>query len=89
MKVVLHKAIGHEEEHYCIQDAAAVIQNIHLIAYSLGLGSCWIGAFKEEEVKQILKIPDGIRPAAIISVGYSAESLYTRGQPTSAASRSS
>ena len=29
---------------YCIQDTAAAIQNIHLAAYSLGLGTCWIGA---------------------------------------------
>jgi nitroreductase len=64
---------------YFIQDTAAAIQNIHLTAYSLGLGSCWIGAFEEEEEKQILKIPDSIRPVAIISVEYSAESLYTRG----------
>ena len=58
---------------YCIQDTAAAIQNIHLVAYSLGLGTCWIGAFREEEAKEILKIPQGIRPVAIIPVGYPAE----------------
>jgi nitroreductase len=63
---------------YCIQDTAAAIQNIHLTAYSHGLGTCWIGAFKEDEVKKILKIPDGIRPVAIIPVGYPAESPTLR-----------
>jgi nitroreductase len=58
---------------YCIQDTAAAIQNIHLVAYFLGLGTCWIGAFREEEAKEILKIPQGIRPVAIIPVGYPAE----------------
>jgi nitroreductase len=58
---------------YCIQDTAAAIQNIHLAAYSLGLGTCWVGAFKEEEARKILKIPRGIRPVAIIPVGYPAE----------------
>jgi nitroreductase len=38
------------------------IQNIHLAAYSLGVGTCWIGAFREEEARETLKIPQGIRP---------------------------
>lgn len=59
---------------YCIQDTAAAIQNIHLTAYSLGLGTCWVGAFREEEARAILKIPPGIRPVAIIPVGCPAES---------------
>jgi nitroreductase len=63
---------------YCIQDTAAAIQNIHLAAYSLGLGTCWIGAFKEQEVKQILNVPQGIRPVAIVPVGYAAESSSPR-----------
>ena len=59
---------------YCLQDTAAAIQNIHLAAYSLGLATCWVGAFKEEEARKILKIPHGIRPVAIIPVGYPADS---------------
>jgi nitroreductase len=59
---------------YCIQDTAAAIQNLHLIAYSLGLGTCWIGAFREEEAREILKIPNGVRPVAVVPVGYPAES---------------
>lgn len=59
---------------YCLQDTAAAIQNIHLVAYSFGLGTCWIGAFNEEETREILDIPDGIRPVGIIPIGYAAES---------------
>lgn len=58
---------------YCLQDTAAAIQNIHLAAYALGLGTCWVGAFREEEAREILKVPEGIRPVAIIPVGYPAE----------------
>jgi nitroreductase len=57
---------------YCIQDTAAATQNILLTAYSMGLGTCWIGAFKEEGVRESLGIPDGIRPVAIIPVGHGA-----------------
>jgi len=63
---------------YCIQDTAAAIQNILLFAYSIGLGTCWIGAFREEEARAVLKIPSGIRPVAIIPVGYSAETPLPR-----------
>lgn len=55
---------------YCIQDTAAATQNILLTAYSLGLGACWIGAFNEDEAKRALNAPSGIRPLAIIPVGY-------------------
>jgi nitroreductase len=58
---------------YCIQDTAAAIQNIHLTAYSVGLSTCWIGAFKEEETSEILSVPRGIRPVALIPIGYASE----------------
>jgi len=63
---------------YCIQDTAAAIQNIHLAAYALGLGTCWVGAFREDEARKILNIPEGVRPVAIIPVGYPAESPSPR-----------
>jgi nitroreductase len=63
---------------YCLQDTAAAIQNILLTAYSLGLGACWIGAFNEDEAKEALKAPEGIRPVAIIPVGYPDETPRCR-----------
>lgn len=56
---------------YCIQDTAAAIQNILLCAKNLGLGTCWCGAFSEEEVSKLLNLSDDMRPIAIIPVGYS------------------
>ncbi|MCL6610685.1 MAG: nitroreductase family protein [Peptococcaceae bacterium] len=55
---------------YCIQDTAAAVQNILLAATALGLGSCWVGAFDEEKVRDFLKMPEGRRPVAIVPVGY-------------------
>jgi nitroreductase len=63
---------------YCIQDTAAATQNIHLAAYSAGLGTCWVGAFKEEDVSEILNIPKGIRPVALIPVGYASKASAPR-----------
>ncbi len=61
---------------YCIQDTAAAVQNILLTAYSLGYGSCWVGAFDEEKVRRILEIPTGVRPVAIVPIGKPAERPY-------------
>ena len=55
---------------YCLQDTAAAAQNILLTAYSIGLGTCWVGAFKEEDVREALGIPNGVRPVAIVPVGH-------------------
>lgn len=57
---------------YAIQDAAASIENMMLVARDLGLGTCWIGAFNEFDVAEVLDLPDHLRPVAIIPVGYPA-----------------
>ena len=55
---------------YAIQDAAAATENMLLAVVALGLGACWVGAFAEDEVAQILKLPAGVRPLAIVPIGY-------------------
>ncbi|RLF23588.1 MAG: nitroreductase family protein, partial [Thermoprotei archaeon] len=59
---------------YCLQDTAAAIQNMLLAAHALGYGTCWVGAFDEEEVSRILGLPDHVRPVAIVPIGKPAES---------------
>jgi len=58
---------------YNIQDCSASIENILLSATDLGLGSCWIGAFEEEKIREVFNIPVNVRPQAIITLGYSDE----------------
>ena len=41
-----------------------------LQAYELGLGTCWIGAFNEDETKKILNIPEHVRVVAMTPLGY-------------------
>ncbi|MEM0239855.1 MAG: nitroreductase family protein [Candidatus Nezhaarchaeales archaeon] len=59
---------------YAIQDCAAATQNMLLASYSLGLGTCWVGAFYEEEVRRILKLPANVRPLALVPIGQPGES---------------
>ena len=58
---------------YSIQNCAAAIENMLLMAHALGLATCWVGAFDEEKVKRVCSIPDRARPQAIISIGYADE----------------
>lgn len=61
------------EELYCIQDTAAAAQNIHLAAYALSYGTCWVGAFDEGAAAKAIRAPPNVRPLAIIPIGKPAE----------------
>jgi nitroreductase len=61
------------EKLYSIQDTAAATENILLAAQELGLATCWVGAFRENEVAKAVKAPRNLRPVAIVAVGYPAE----------------
>jgi len=57
---------------YALQDTAAAIQTLLLAAYAEGLGTCWVGAFDEPSASRVLKLPDHLRPVAIVPLGYPA-----------------
>jgi nitroreductase len=58
------------KELYTIQDVSASIMCMMLVAYENHLGTCWVGAFREEEVARILDLPGSFRPISIVPVGY-------------------
>jgi len=51
-------------------DVAISIDHMTLAAVEQGLGTCWIGAFYEDQVKQILNIPEHIRVVQLLTLGY-------------------
>ena len=53
-------------------DVAIAVTDMTLAAVELGLGTCWIGAFSEPEVKKILSIPDEVRVVVLLTLGYPA-----------------
>ena len=53
-------------------DVAIALEHLALAATEEGLGTCWIGAFKEDEVKKILGIPDSVRVVELMPLGYPA-----------------
>ena len=53
-------------------DVAIALDHISLAAVELGLGTCWIGAFYEDKIKEILGIPNGVRVVDLMPIGYPA-----------------
>ena len=54
-------------------DTTIALENMALAAWSLGIGSCWIGSFNEEKTKELLKIPENWKVVALVTFGYPAE----------------
>ncbi|MBD3228770.1 MAG: nitroreductase family protein [Candidatus Lokiarchaeota archaeon] len=55
---------------YSICETSAAIMILLLAAANVNLGACWVGAFKDSEVREILNIPKGVKPIALIPIGY-------------------
>ncbi len=54
-------------------DAAAAIENILLAAWAKGIGSCWIGSVKRDELRKILALPDNYSIDSVIALGWAGE----------------
>lgn len=61
------------ERFYTLQNCAAAIENMLLAANSLGLGSCWVGAFDDIMMRTAVALPENFMPHAIITIGYADE----------------
>ncbi len=51
-------------------DVAIAIDHLTLAAAAEGLGTCWIGAFDPQRVRQILEIPPEIVVVELLPLGY-------------------
>jgi len=65
-------------ELYSVQDTTIACTYAQLAATASGLGSCWVGAFNEDEVREIVGAPRAWRPVAILPVGVPAEAADVR-----------
>jgi nitroreductase len=60
-------------EFYSIIDGAFASMVMLLSAVNEGIGASFVGAFEDNEVRKILRIPIQVRPIGIIALGYPAE----------------
>ena len=56
-------------------DLSIVMDHVTLAAAAEGLGTCWIGAFHQDKVREVLGIPDRAKVVEVMALGYPADSL--------------
>ncbi|MCK5051196.1 MAG: nitroreductase family protein [Candidatus Cloacimonetes bacterium] len=68
------------DQNYYLVDTTIAFQQMMLSAWNHGIGSCWLAAFNEQKVREILEIPQNIRIVALSPFGYPKEkkSLYEK-----------
>lgn len=70
--------VGVAEDDYHAIDLAIALDHISLRAVDLGLGTCWIGDFDPQLVKEVLGIPDRLKVHICMTLGYPAHSPLAR-----------
>lgn len=60
------------------KDTVIALEHMVLAATNLGYGTCWIGAFDEDVIKRLLKIPGKLKVVAILPIGISDETPSAR-----------
>ena len=51
-------------------DVGISFEHLMLAATEQGLGSCWIGAFNEKAVGEVIGVPENVRVVALTPIGY-------------------
>ncbi len=64
---------SHEDMDYYLVDVGISLQQLIFAATDLGLGTCWIGAFKEDIIKAAIAVPENVKIVALTPLGYPAE----------------
>src|SRR6266702_583388 len=77
---VLVVALTHERERHVfgrrtlpemdLASVACAIQNLWLVARAENVGMGWVSLFDPEQLAQLLRMPEGSRPVAVLCLGY-------------------
>lgn len=67
-----------EEVKQTIRDTAIAVEHIMLNADNLGLGTCWVGWFRQKDIRPVLNIPSDKYVVGVITVGYPDEAPSPR-----------
>jgi SagB-type dehydrogenase family enzyme len=60
---------GRRAGRYVQMEAGYAGQNVYLQSQALELGTCMVGAFSDEKVKALVRMPTGVRPLGLMPVG--------------------
>lgn len=68
---------GYMGEMSMLLDVSIAFTHLILAARAEGLGTCWLGAFNNNEIKKLLKVPDEYEVIAATPLGYPSEDVFT------------
>lgn len=71
---------GYMGEYGMLVDVSIAMTHLILAAHAEGLGTCWIGDFENDEVKEVLGIPEEIQVVALTPLGYPESVPSSRGR---------
>lgn len=72
------KSGNRDEKPYYMCDSAIAMEHALLCATQLNLGTCWVGVFPEQQLKEYLNIPENYRIVALTPLGYANEEVEAR-----------
>ncbi len=74
------KSLTFNKQEYYLVDVAISFQQMMLTAFNHGIGTCWLAAFNEKGLKDLLNIPKHIRVVGLSPFGYPKEkkTLYSK-----------
>ena len=58
-------------------DAGMAVENMALVAWERGLGSCVVRSYEEDELKELLNIPDKYEIGLMLALGHPDETIVT------------
>jgi len=80
--VVIVGCATNPSRRYSFVDVAIAMDHMTLVAQAHGLGTCWIGAFSEEKVKELLGIPEHVSVVCLLPIGIPAKPGVMRSRKT-------
>ena len=83
-----HESGRHDDLPYWAVDVAIATEHLVLAATALGLGTCWIGGFNEDQVRKLLAIPERIRIVAYTPLGFPTDREGLMGRTVKSIARS-
>jgi len=62
------------------RDVMTAVEHMVLSAWELGYGTCWIGAFEQKDIKEVLNIPEDYTVINLLPIGVPDQKPAPRGR---------
>lgn len=77
-ELIINETSPQKEVKLVIRDTTIAIEHLVLEACNLGLGTCWVADFTQEQIRPILNVPSDKYVVCILTVGYADETPQAR-----------